>query len=257
MPPDAVTAPLKVISPTSEVVSAINFTVPPVVLANAITTSLTDAKWGNPEKDGFEPREPRRPIFQLQRTYNGGFVMTPGYYQFAAEAFSIKAGRQMESPGGVGYLYAPPKGQREDAVMTILRVSVNRPEIPQAQLQELIDAIVRGLKWDEFTPGQRVTASKLLTPRQQGALNTPLRVATDTHDTVTAIKKPVPEFQWSIHPDGYYVRYKPLDSKTIIVQIWVPQGSPGVGREFDPATHVAVPSDVTRDRFMFSGRMRQ
>ena len=257
VPPNAVTAPVKVISPTSEVVSAINFTVPPVVLADAITTSLTDAKWGDPDKDGFVPREPTRSIFTLQRTPNGGFVLTPGYYAYAAPAFSLKAGRQVTSPGGMGYLYAPPKGPREDAVMTIVRNSVNRPEVLEARIQELIDAILRGVKWDEFTPALRATASTLLTPRQMSALNTPLPAATNTPTTGSAIVTPVQDGRWSIHPDGYYVKYKLIDSKTVKVEIWVPQGAPSVGKEFDPATHIAVPADVTKDRMILSGRMRQ
>ncbi|HYF29481.1 MAG TPA: hypothetical protein VD993_00030 [Chitinophagaceae bacterium] len=230
--------------------------VPPATLAEAITTSLPNAKWGDPAKDNFVPREAVRSMLTLQRTPNGGFVLEHGYYEFAAQSFPIKAGRQVASPGGAGYLYAPPKGPREDAVMTVLRNSVNRPEIPQAQIQELIDALVRGLTPAEFTPTARAVAAKLLTARQQDALNTPLPVLTDT-TTAFRITTPVPEGRWSTHPDGYFVRYKPVDARTLLVQIWVPQGAPGAGKEFDPATHVAVPAHVSRDRIMFAGRQRQ
>ena len=47
-----------------------------------ITTSLSDAKWGRSDMDGFTPREAGRSLMQLQRTPNGGFVVQPGYYQF-------------------------------------------------------------------------------------------------------------------------------------------------------------------------------
>lgn len=230
--------------------------VPPVVvLADAITTSLADAKWYDATKDGFEPGEGKRSMFALQRTPNGGFVMQPGYYEYAAQSFSIKAGGQVNSPGGTGYLYAPTKGPRESVVMTVLRNAVNHPEVTQAEIQELIDAIIRGSRWNEFSTGVKTTSSRLLTPRQLAELNSALPAAITAVNAVVAFNNVVPEGNWSQHPDGYFIRYKPLNAKTLQVQIWLPQGSPGVGKEFDPAKHVAVPADVTKDRIMFSGRM--
>jgi hypothetical protein len=255
VPPNAVTAPITVKSPTKETMSAINFTIPPVVWANAITTSLPDAKWpANAEMNGFEPREPKRPMFNLQRTPNGGFVIQPGYYEYAAQSFLIKAGKQTTAPGGGGYLFAPPKGPREDIVMTVLRNAVNRPEIPHSSIQSLITALVKGVKFDQLTAQERATASTLVAPRQLTVLNTDLTTVTATNTGTAVITKSFPEGAWSIHPDGYYVRYKPLDATKTILQIWIPQGSPAVGKEFDPATHVAVPADVTKERIMFTGR---
>ena len=51
-----------------------------------ITTSLSDAKWGDSSKDGFTPREPERSLMTLQRTPNGGFVLQPGYYEFVDQS---------------------------------------------------------------------------------------------------------------------------------------------------------------------------
>src|SRR5919202_6090590 len=45
-----------------------------------ITTSLPDAKWGDSSKDGFTPREPERSLMTLQRTPNGGFVLSTHPY---------------------------------------------------------------------------------------------------------------------------------------------------------------------------------
>ena len=64
----------------------------------------------------------------------------------------------------------------------------------------------------------------------------------------------VPSGRWSIHPDGYYVRYIPSGYSSTRVEIWVPQGSPAVGKEFDPATHIAVPGNTSRQRLIQSGR---
>jgi hypothetical protein len=64
----------------------------------------------------------------------------------------------------------------------------------------------------------------------------------------------VPSGRWSLHPDGYYVRYLPRAYSNTLIEIWVPQGSPSAGKEFDPATHVAVPGNTSRQRLIQSGR---
>jgi hypothetical protein len=64
----------------------------------------------------------------------------------------------------------------------------------------------------------------------------------------------VPSGRWSLHPDGYYVRYIPSGYSSTRVEIWVPQGSPAVGKEYDPATHIAVPGNTARQRLIQSGR---
>ena len=67
----------------------------------------------------------------------------------------------------------------------------------------------------------------------------------------------VPSGRWSLHPDGYYVRYIPSGYSSTRVEIWVPQGSSAVGREYDPATHIAVPGNTARQRLVQSGRAQQ
>jgi hypothetical protein len=56
---------------------------------------------------------------------------------------------------------------------------------------------------------------------------------------------------------GYYVRYLPSGYSSTRVEIWVPQGSPAVGKEYDPATHIAVPGNTARQRLIQSGRAHQ
>jgi hypothetical protein len=67
----------------------------------------------------------------------------------------------------------------------------------------------------------------------------------------------VPRGRWSRHPDGYYVRYLPSGYSSTRLEIWVPEGSPAVGREFDPATHIAVPGNTAKQRLIQSARPRQ
>src|ERR1051325_2244482 len=135
-----------------------------------ITTSLPDAKWGDSSKDGFTPREPERSLMTLQRTPNGGFVLQPGYYMLVDQSYCLKAGTHGPG-GGDGYLYAPPKGPAEDAVMTIVRNSVNHPEIHQHDIQVLLWAIIARAKFEDLDQNLKATASRLLTPRQLAGLN--------------------------------------------------------------------------------------
>jgi len=66
----------------------------------------------------------------------------------------------------------------------------------------------------------------------------------------------VPSGRWSLHPDGYYVRYIPSGYSSTRVEVWVPEGSPAIGKEFDPATHIAVPGNTARQRLIQSGRIQ-
>jgi hypothetical protein len=267
-----------------------------------ITTSLEDAKWGDASKDGFTPREAQRSLMTLQRSPNGGFVAQPGYYAFTCQSYCLKAGTHGPG-GGDGYLFAPPKGPAEDAVMTIVRNSVNRPEIAQSKIQQLLWAIIARAKFEDLAGEIKAVASQLLTPRQLASLN---RSALDVlhgnalTDALGGVPEPlrqiaqaeaelrqmltsptasfaemeriavltgnapmgpgsqdIPSGRWSNHPDGYMVRYIPSGYSTTQVEIWVPQGSPAVGKEYDPATHIAVPGNTSRQRLIQSGRPTQ
>lgn len=267
-----------------------------------ITTSLSDAKWGDASKDAFNPSEQARSLMQLQRTPNGGFVLQPGYYNLQAQSYCLKAGTHGPG-GGDGYLYAPPLGPAEDAVMTVLRNSVQHPEIEQRDIQALLWAIIARAKFEDLQPQMKTTASRLLTPRQLASLN---RSALDVlsgnalTDALGGVPEPlrqiaqaeaqlrqmlttpgasfaemervavlsgaaplgegsrdVPSGRWSLHPDGYYVRYLPSGYSSTRVEIWVPQGSPAVGKEYDPATHIAVPGNTARQRLIQSARAQQ
>jgi len=267
-----------------------------------ITTSLPDAKWADSSKDGFTPRESERSLMTLQRTTNGGFVLQSGYYSLQDQSYCLKAGTHGPG-GGDGYLYAPPKGPAEDAVMSIVRNSVNHPEIHQHQIQQLLWAIIARAKFEDLNEELKSTAARLLTPRQLAGLNRnaldalsgnaltdalggvpePLRQVAQAEAQLRQMlttpgasfaemervavlsgsaplgpgSQEVPSGRWSLHPDGYYVRYIPSGYSSTRVEIWVPQGSPAVGKEYDPATHIAVPGNTARQRLIQSGRPQQ
>ncbi len=267
-----------------------------------ITTSLPDARFAVDSLDNFMPRESKRSMLQLQRTPNGGFVLQPGFFEMHTQSYCLKAGTHGPG-GGDGYIFAPTQGPAEDAVTTILRNSVNHPEIAQSQVQTLLWAIIARAKFEDLSAEHKATAARLLTPRQLTSLNrtaldlvpgpaldaalnrvpplvkqviqaeAQLRQMLTSPGTsfqqleqvaVLAGMAPlgegsraVPGGRWSLHPDGYYVRYMPQGYSYTVTQIWVPQGSPAVGKEYDPATHIAVPGNTARQRLVQSGRARQ
>ncbi|HYE95084.1 MAG TPA: hypothetical protein VD962_02665, partial [Rubricoccaceae bacterium] len=226
-------------------------------------------------------------------------VLQPGYFSMQTQSYCLKAGTHGPG-GGDGYLYAPPVGPAEDAVTTIVRNSVNHPEIAQHQIQTLLWAIIARAKFEDLSTEHKATASRLLTPRQLASLNRsaldllpgpgldaavdrmpPLvqqafRAEAELRQMLTSPgasfaemervavlsgavgmgpgSRAVPSGRWSLHPDGYYVRYLPSGYSSTRVEIWVPQGSPAVGREYDPATHIAVPGNTARQRLIQSGR---
>lgn len=64
----------------------------------------------------------------------------------------------------------------------------------------------------------------------------------------------VPASRWSLHPEGFYVRYSPSGYSTTKIEVCVPEGSKAIGKEFDPAVQVAVPVNTARQRLLQSGR---
>jgi hypothetical protein len=266
-----------------------------------ISTSLSDAKFAVDSTDGTLPSE-AGPLTSLERTLFGGFVLRPGYYVMQAQSYCLKAGTHGPG-GGDGYLYAPTKGPAQEAVISIVRNSTSRTEIPQHDVQVLLWAIIARAKFEDLAPALKVTASKLLTPQQIAMLNrggldmvpdsvlqkalaespAPVRsvlqaeadlrrMLTDPGSSFAEMERvavlsgmaplgegsrSVPSGRWSLHPDGYYVRYLPSGYSSTRIEIWVPQGSPAVGKEFDPATHIAVPGNTARQRLIQSGRAQQ
>lgn len=267
-----------------------------------ITTSLEDAVWGDPAKDGHGAKQKFKPLTSLQRTEKGGFILQAGHWQMQNQSYCLKAGTYGPG-GGDGYLFAPTAGPAEDAVVSIVRNSYRKPQIPQSDIQMLLWAIIARAKFEDLDPRLKATASMLLEPKQIAMLNrsginivpkavldrakaqlpplarqaleaeAQLRTMLTTPGSSFAEmervavlagaaprgegSRDVPWGRWSLHPDGYYVRYLPSGYSSTRVEIWVPQGSLSVGKEFDPATHVAVPGNTSRQRLIQSARAQR
>jgi hypothetical protein len=267
-----------------------------------ITTSLEHARFAVDSLDNFSPRAEKLSITRLERTPNGGFVLQPGYWEIHTQSYCLKAGTHGPG-GGDGYIYAPPLGPADEAVVTILRNSVAHPEIPQQSIQVLLWAIIARTKVEDMSAAHKATAARLLSPQQLAMLNRnaldllpgpvltqalarvpgPIRqvlvaeaelrrmmtsadASFDDMERVAVLagmaprgegSRDVPSGRWSRHPDGYYVRYLPRGYSYTITELWVPEGSDAVGKEYDPALHVAVPGNTARQRLIQSGRLHR
>jgi len=132
---------------------------------NVITTSISDAQWGVPFLDTFEPKR-AQPLILLPKTPDGSYILEePGYYLFEAQSYCLNPGRYAPN-NEIGYLYAPLKGERSDLIRNILDRSLNYPEILQEEIQTLIWAIASRSRIDYQSGELFEVARKLLTSEE-------------------------------------------------------------------------------------------
>ena len=132
-----------------------------------ITTSLRDATYADPSRDGF--RGPQvQPLASLRSGSGDTFVLRPGYYSMQTQSYCLHAGTY--GPGrGEGYLYAPLLGPARELITTIARNSALHPEVAQQDVQALIWAILARARFNDFSPAMQNTARILLGPEQMAA----------------------------------------------------------------------------------------
>ncbi len=265
-----------------------------------VSTSIKDAVYGDPAKDGFAPPGAALPLTGLKRTPDGGFVLAAGYFAMTAQSYCLHAGTHGPG-GGDAYLFAPVKGSARDAVISILHNSVAHPEIEQHDIQLLLWAIVARAKFEDLDTRLKVVVAKLLTTKQLGTLNRsalgvltspqlasitgglpgPVRTVVAAESRMRGLLSTpgssyaeiervavlggiaprgpgsidLPATRWSLHPDGFWVRYNPSGYTNTRVEIWVPAGSKAVGKAYDPSSSIAVPANTSRQRLAQSGRV--
>ncbi len=265
----------------------------------AITTSLPDCKWE--AKDFNESVPTAGDLFTLESQNQAGWVLREGSWTGTVASYCLKAGTHGPG-GGDGYLYAPPRGPYENAVISIAQNSVKETSIPQSTVQTLLWALIARTKFLDLPRELQAAAAKLLTTKQLSDLNGgALGILTDERLGGAIIKEPpivrqvmeaenrlrrllvnpassfreleaiavltgevpwgagsreIPSGRWSLHPDGYYVKYMPQGYSTTDVTVFVPKGSKAIGKVFDPAKHIAVPGNTNRQRLLMSMRKK-
>ena len=134
-----------------------------------ITTSIQDAIYSDPNRDGFDPGVARS-LASLPLDKKNRYVLAPGYYTMTAQTYCLKAGTYGPT-GGNAYLYAPLKGPQKKTVEAILRNSVDHPDIAQRDVQVLLWAIIARAKFENLNSRSKIVAARLLTSRQLASLN--------------------------------------------------------------------------------------
>ncbi|MEP3051563.1 MAG: hypothetical protein ABJP48_01110 [Erythrobacter sp.] len=135
----------------------------------AISTSIEDATFGDPSRDGFDPGTPRD-LASLPRADKGGFELEAGYFTMVAQSYCLRAGTYGPS-GGDGYLYAPVKGSARKIVTAILQNANDHPDIAQRDIQVLLWAVVARARFENLNSRLKVVAARLLTERQLASMN--------------------------------------------------------------------------------------
>jgi hypothetical protein len=155
-----------------------------------ISTSIKDATFSDPSRDGFDPGV-ARPMTDLARSDKGGFVLEEGYFSMVAQSYCLRAGTYGPT-GGDGYLYAPMKGSSRKIATAILQNANDHPDIAQRDIQTLLWALVARAKFEDLNNRLKLVAARLLTQRQLASMN---RNALDvlTNRQVTNMIGGVPE----------------------------------------------------------------
>jgi hypothetical protein len=107
---------------------------------------------------------------RLARTSSGAFVLQPGLWEGNFESYCLRAATWAPG-GGDGYLWAPIRGARAGAIATILRTSVQHPNIPQGDIQMLLWAMLSKTRVSDMPPKLQAAARALLPASEINAVN--------------------------------------------------------------------------------------
>ena len=153
-------------------------------------------------------------------------------------------------------------GYRKDIVETVLRNSLDRPDLEQRNIQLLLWSVVSGSDYNRLSSSVKATSRQLLTSKQLFALqggvmgmvktfaaafpetgiNSPINdmrrlfelgtSSYEAYERIAVLREPsiishadYKRDQWYQQKEGYYVRYFPGSYQRVKVQVYVPSGS--------------------------------
>jgi hypothetical protein len=129
-----------------------------------ITTSIRDAHTEVPFLDDHDPSRMAL-MAALPRTEENAFYAPPGLYEMEALSYCIHAGTYGPT-GGDGYALAPLRGDLAPVLESLMRSSVDHPELSQDEIQSLIWALQSRAPLGELSPELQGVARTLLEPAQ-------------------------------------------------------------------------------------------
>ena len=227
-------------------------------------------------------------LMDLPQTQDGGFVLSPGFYEAEFKTFCLQPGTPDPSQGDA-YLQSPVTGYRKEIVQTVLLQSRNMPEMNQKNIQLLLWSVVSGSDFNKLSYAVQSDARQLLTPKQifelqggvigliktvsnqSGLLNTNsdikklFEVGTSSYENFERLavlrerskvtRQGVKYDTWYKQKENFYLRYFPLSYQKVRIQVFVPDSlldaEGKVGGEylvFDPTGQQAIPAFTNAQR---------
>jgi hypothetical protein len=227
--------------------------------SRTVSTSVPDAVPHhfvdpNIELSGKSPSS----MMTLPRSQDGEIILSPGYYETEFKSYCLQPGTPGPS-GADAYFQAPLSGNRKDMVETVLRNSLDHPELEQRNIQLLLWNMVSGGDFNRLSGPVKGTARTLLTNKQifqlQGGVMNVVRQVTqaipipelsraygemknlfdlgnssyEAYERIAVLNQAPLQVrsgagrdQWYLQDAGYYVRYQPENYQKVKVQVYVP-----------------------------------
>jgi hypothetical protein len=227
-------------------------------------------------------------LMGLPQTQDGGFVLSPGFYEAEFKTYCLQPGTPDPSQGDA-YLQSPLTGYRKEIIQTVLLNSRNMPEMNQRNIQLLLWSVVSGSDFNKLSYAVKADARQLLTPKQifelQGGIvgliktvsyqsgllnaNSDMRklfeIGTSSYENferLAVLREPskitktgIKYDTWYKQKENYYIRYFPLSYQKVRIQVFVPDGlldaEGKVGGEYlvyDPTGQQAIPAFTNAQR---------
>jgi hypothetical protein len=131
----------------------------------AITTNFKDVDREGEMMPDFKSGEKFQPLYLLPKNPTGGFVLCEGYYEMINKSYCLQAGTYGPSEGD-GYMFAPVLGPKEAIVISILKSAEKHADVSQHDVQILLWTIIARTKFIDYAGPVKLTAIKLLTPKE-------------------------------------------------------------------------------------------
>lgn len=131
----------------------------------AITTSFEDVIRDGEKMPDFNTNAKFKPLYLLPKNPDGGYVLCEGFYEMTNKSYCLKAGTFAPSKGD-GYMFAPVLGPKEEIVVSVIKSAEKHPDVEQHDIQALLWTIIARTKFSDYNGTIKLTALKLLTPKQ-------------------------------------------------------------------------------------------
>lgn len=205
--------------------------------------------------------EQPKPLTDLSQTEEGQIVLQEGYYEAIYKSYCLQPGTPDPSDRDA-YLQMPLQTHRKEIVETVLRGSLQKPELQQKNIQLLLWSVVSGSDYNRLSWPVQLTAQQLLTRKQifqlkggvvgvmktvaqqlpdaritgaQVSMKRLFESGTSTYESFERVavlrekstihKADYKKEQWYKQAGGYYVRYFPNGYQQVKIQLYVPKGT--------------------------------